>query len=304
MTRWRAGPGIADLAGAGRRRARAERTHDGAAAARPQLGPRSPPPLDLEPQRRPRRVHPGRRHDGPRDPLPLMAGRPAPTHPEREVAQALRLGPEGARRHGDAASPESTWTAPAPSGAEALGSVESATYGDVLERALDRSDNALTENLVPQAAAAAGRPTAPEGANAAFIPRAARGARRADRGTRDPGRERAEPRPGRQRRDPVGRAAARRHRAGRGPAGRRRRAPRPGPVGHDYVALPHRRHRGRRRSAAGEDRDAAQGLLAGGHDGHRRRPAPDVRRARRRLPRQCTRERSAPGPRWTGSSPR
>ena len=97
-----------------------------------------------------------------------VAGRPAPAHPEREVAEALvaALGERGVTAR---LQPESTWTAPAPSGAEALGSVESATYGEVLDRALDRSDNALTENLVRQAAAAAGRPTTPEGANAAFI---------------------------------------------------------------------------------------------------------------------------------------
>ena len=96
------------------------------------------------------------------------AGRPAPTYPEREVAEAMvaALAERGVTA---TLQPESTWTAPAPSGAEALGSVESATYGEVLDRALDRSDNALTENLVRQAAAAAGRPTTPQGANAAFI---------------------------------------------------------------------------------------------------------------------------------------
>jgi D-alanyl-D-alanine carboxypeptidase/D-alanyl-D-alanine-endopeptidase (penicillin-binding protein 4) len=96
------------------------------------------------------------------------AGRPAPTYPEREVAQAFvsALAERGVTA---TLQPESTWTAPAPSGAEALGSVESASYGEVLERALDRSDNALTENLVRQAAAAAGRPTTPDGANAEFI---------------------------------------------------------------------------------------------------------------------------------------
>ena len=96
------------------------------------------------------------------------AGRPAPRYPEREVAQAFvsALAERGVTA---TLQPESTWTAPAPSGAEVLGSVESASYGEVLERALDRSDNALTENLVRQAAAAAGRPTTPDGANAAFI---------------------------------------------------------------------------------------------------------------------------------------
>ena len=96
------------------------------------------------------------------------AGRPAPASPEREVAEAL-VAALGARGVTATLQPESTWSAPAPPGAEALGSVESATYGEVLDRALDRSDNALTENLTRQAAAAAGRPTEPEGANAAYI---------------------------------------------------------------------------------------------------------------------------------------
>ncbi|HET6969447.1 MAG TPA: D-alanyl-D-alanine carboxypeptidase, partial [Ornithinibacter sp.] len=96
------------------------------------------------------------------------AGRPAPVAPEREVATAF-VAALRARGVTAALQPVTTWSAPAPVGAEPLGSVESATYGQVLDRALDRSDNALTENLTRQAAAAAGRPTTPEGANAAFI---------------------------------------------------------------------------------------------------------------------------------------
>lgn len=95
-------------------------------------------------------------------------GRPAPASPEREVATAFA---EALQARGVTATlqPRSTWSAPAPTGAETLGSVESATYGEVLDRALDRSDNALTENLTRQAAAAAGRPTTPEGANAGYV---------------------------------------------------------------------------------------------------------------------------------------
>ena len=96
------------------------------------------------------------------------AGRPSPTHPEREVAKAFVT---ALRARGVTATllPERTWRAPAPSGAVPLGAVESAPYGEVLDLALDRSENALIENLVRQAAATAGRPTTPQGANAAYI---------------------------------------------------------------------------------------------------------------------------------------
>jgi len=50
-----------------------------------------------------------------------------------------------------------------------LGSVDSATYGEVLHYALDRSENSLTENLTRQAAFASGRPTTHQGDNARFI---------------------------------------------------------------------------------------------------------------------------------------
>lgn len=96
------------------------------------------------------------------------AAHPAPKDPERQVAKALvsRLADRGVTA---TLLPETTWTTPAPSAAQPLGAVESATYGEVLELALDRSDNALTENLVRQAAAAAGHDTEPAGADAAFI---------------------------------------------------------------------------------------------------------------------------------------
>jgi D-alanyl-D-alanine carboxypeptidase/D-alanyl-D-alanine-endopeptidase (penicillin-binding protein 4) len=96
------------------------------------------------------------------------AGRPAPTRPEREVASAFAEALED-RGVEVALRPEKTWSVAAPADAVVLGTVESATYREVLERALDVSDNALTENLVRQAAAAAGRPTAPQGSNAAFV---------------------------------------------------------------------------------------------------------------------------------------
>ena len=94
--------------------------------------------------------------------------RAVPRYPEREVAKAFvaRLAD-----HGVTATllPESTWATPAPQDAVELGAVESATYADVLHHTLDVSDNPLIENLVRQAAATAGAPTAPPGADAAFI---------------------------------------------------------------------------------------------------------------------------------------
>ena len=96
------------------------------------------------------------------------AGRPAPKDPELQVAKAFvaRLADRGVTA---SLLPSRTWTTPAPAGAQPLGSVESSTYGELLERALDRSDNALTENLVRQAAAAAGRDTTAAGADAAYV---------------------------------------------------------------------------------------------------------------------------------------
>lgn len=92
----------------------------------------------------------------------------APAYPEQEVAKAFaaQLKEEGV---GVSITPRSTWSAAAPAAAQLLGSVESATYGEVLGLALDESDNSLTENLVRQAAATAGRPTKPQGANAAYV---------------------------------------------------------------------------------------------------------------------------------------
>jgi D-alanyl-D-alanine carboxypeptidase/D-alanyl-D-alanine-endopeptidase (penicillin-binding protein 4) len=91
-----------------------------------------------------------------------------PRYPEREVASAFseRLEDRGVTVE---VQPESTWSEPAPDDAEELGSVESATYGEVLDHTLDESDNPLTENLVRQAAATAGEPTEPQGSEAAFI---------------------------------------------------------------------------------------------------------------------------------------
>lgn len=96
------------------------------------------------------------------------AEHPSPRSPESEVATALvkDLG-----RHGVTAAlqPARTWRTAAPAGVQVLGSVESATYREVLDFALDHSENALTENLTRQAAAAAGRSTSRQGDNAAFI---------------------------------------------------------------------------------------------------------------------------------------
>ncbi len=94
--------------------------------------------------------------------------KPAPARPESSVATTL-VTLLAARGVTATLRPVSTWTAPAPEGAEELGSVDSATYGEVLALALDQSDNSLAESLVRQAAATAGEPTAGAGDNAAFI---------------------------------------------------------------------------------------------------------------------------------------
>ncbi|MBM6405553.1 D-alanyl-D-alanine carboxypeptidase [Phycicoccus sp. CSK15P-2] len=96
------------------------------------------------------------------------AGRPAPAKPEVAVAKtfAAALDERGVTA---TLAPERTWTRPAPEDAEELGSVESATFGELLSLALDESDNSLTESLARQAAATAGRPTAGAGAVAAFV---------------------------------------------------------------------------------------------------------------------------------------
>ena len=97
-----------------------------------------------------------------------LPGEPAPASPASAVATtfAKLLAQRGVTA---TLRPASTWTAPAPAGAEELGSVESATYGELLTLALDESDNSLAESLVRQAAATAGEPTTGGGDNAAFI---------------------------------------------------------------------------------------------------------------------------------------
>ncbi|MFL6177460.1 MAG: D-alanyl-D-alanine carboxypeptidase/D-alanyl-D-alanine-endopeptidase [Ornithinibacter sp.] len=96
------------------------------------------------------------------------ARHPSPLRPEREVATTFvkRLAVKGVRA---TLLPERTWSTAAPAGAQRLGSVESATYAQVLDLALDRSENSLTENLTRQAAFAQGRSTTRQGDNARFI---------------------------------------------------------------------------------------------------------------------------------------
>ena len=93
---------------------------------------------------------------------------PSPLRPEREVATALvaRLKSRGVTA---TLLPERTWSTAAPADAQPLGSVESATFGEVLDFAIDRSENALTENLTRQAAFVSGRSTTRQGDNARFI---------------------------------------------------------------------------------------------------------------------------------------
>ncbi|HYN68523.1 MAG TPA: D-alanyl-D-alanine carboxypeptidase [Ornithinibacter sp.] len=94
--------------------------------------------------------------------------RPSPTAPEAEVAKALVT---ALKARGVTATllAERTWSTPAPATAQVLGSIESATYAEVLDLAIDRSENALTENLTRQAAAAAGHSTTRQGDIADFI---------------------------------------------------------------------------------------------------------------------------------------
>lgn len=94
--------------------------------------------------------------------------KPSPARPEREVATTL-VQLLTARGVTVTLQPEATWAKPAPEGAELLGEVHSAAYEDVVALALQTSDNALTENLVRQAAAAQGVPTKTGAASGAFI---------------------------------------------------------------------------------------------------------------------------------------
>jgi serine-type D-Ala-D-Ala carboxypeptidase/endopeptidase (penicillin-binding protein 4) len=85
--------------------------------------------------------------------------KPAPRDPEAATANALAASLKGLGVTVRLA-PESTWLTPAPRGAQALGTVESAPIGDLLTLALDDSDNALTEGLARQATVkAGGQPT-------------------------------------------------------------------------------------------------------------------------------------------------
>jgi D-alanyl-D-alanine carboxypeptidase/D-alanyl-D-alanine-endopeptidase (penicillin-binding protein 4) len=94
--------------------------------------------------------------------------RPAPAKPEASVATtfASLLAERGVKA---TLRPEKGWATPAPAGAVELGTVESATYGELLSLALDESDNSLAESLVRQAAATAGARTTRAGDEAAFI---------------------------------------------------------------------------------------------------------------------------------------
>lgn len=84
---------------------------------------------------------------------------PSPKFPEREVLKALgkELKTAGVKVKVDTSRKQ--WQTPAPEDAEVLGAVDSAPLGDVLALALDESDNALTENVARQVAAAHGAGT-------------------------------------------------------------------------------------------------------------------------------------------------
>ncbi|MFW5468439.1 D-alanyl-D-alanine carboxypeptidase/D-alanyl-D-alanine-endopeptidase [Knoellia sp. CPCC 206435] len=95
-------------------------------------------------------------------------GRAAPAVPEAGVARALAKALT-ARGHATTVVPVTGPGTPAPAGAEELGAVESATYGQHLGVALERSDNALTENLVRQAMVAQGQSAADPLGPARFV---------------------------------------------------------------------------------------------------------------------------------------
>lgn len=95
-------------------------------------------------------------------------GRAAPAVPEAGVAKAFAAALT-ARGHATTLVPLSGQGTPAPAGATELGSVESATYGEHLGVALERSDNALTENLVRQAMVAEGQSAADPRGPARFV---------------------------------------------------------------------------------------------------------------------------------------
>ena len=153
-----------------------------APAPRPHLRPRAP-------LRRRR----GTRHDvrdgftqavvmtGPGHPAAARPLHPSPLEPRargRRRRSSTRLAAAGVTR--DPAPRTHLVDARRRRAPRPLGSVESATYAEVLDLALDHSENALTENLTRQAAVASGRSTTRQGDNAAVHPRAAGAPRRAD----------------------------------------------------------------------------------------------------------------------------
>lgn len=83
----------------------------------------------------------------------------SPKFPEREVLKALGKELKAAGVEVEVDTSKKEWQTPAPQDAEVLGAVDSAPLGDVLALALDQSDNALTENVARQVAAAHGAGT-------------------------------------------------------------------------------------------------------------------------------------------------